>query len=61
MRTQRTDVKTVLGSDYKMNKGGSVVALDRERSYTRKKETNKKAKLNYEQGQHVTCVWAPVK
>ncbi len=44
-----------------MNVGGSVVVLYEERSYTHNKETNKKTRINYEQGQYVMCIWAPVK
>ena len=61
MRNQRADVKKVLGSVHKMNVGGNVVVLDGERSYTQNKETGRKTRINYEQGQYVMCVWVPVK
>ncbi len=44
-----------------MNMGGNVVVLDGERSYMQSKETNEGARINYEQGQCVTYVWALVK
>ncbi len=61
MRTQRTDVKKVMGSVLEMNVGGNVVVLDGERSHMQNKETNKKTMVNYEQGQCIMCVWVPVK
>ncbi len=41
--------------------GGSVVALDGDKSYMQNSETNQKTRINYEQGHHVMYVWAPVK
>ncbi len=61
LRTHRADAKKALGSVHRTNVGASVVVLDGERSYTRSKETNEKTRINYEQGQYVTCVWVPVK
>ncbi len=60
-RIQCADLKKVLGSVHKMNTGGSVVVLGGDESYTQNKETNKKTRINYEQGQCVMYVWAPVK
>ncbi len=34
---------------------------DGDKSYTQNKETSKKTRINYVQGQCVVCVWAPVK
>ncbi len=51
----------MLGSVRKMNMGGKVVVLDCDRSYTQNKETSGKTRINYEKGQYVMCVWAPVK
>jgi hypothetical protein len=61
LRIQRADVKKVLGSVHKMNLGGNVVVLDGERSYMQNKETGKKTRINYEQGQYVMYVWVPAK
>ncbi len=61
MKIQRADVQKVLGSVHNVNMGGIVVALDGERSYVQNKETNKKTRINHEQGQNVMCVWVPVK
>ncbi len=44
-----------------MNMGGNVVVLDGDKSYVQNKETYEKIRINYEQGQSVMCVWAPVK
>ncbi len=44
-----------------MNMGGNVVALDGGKGYLRSKETSRKTRISYEQGQHVVCVWEPVK
>ncbi len=44
-----------------MNMGGNVVVLDGERSYTQNKETNKKTRMIYKQGQRIAYVWVPVK
>ncbi len=38
-----------------------MVVLDGEGSYTQSKELNEKTRMNYEQSQHVTYVWAPEK
>ncbi len=38
-----------------------MVASDGGKSYTKNKVTNKQAWINREQGQYVTCGWAPVK
>ena len=54
LRIQRADVKKVLGSAHKMNMGGDAVVLDGDKSYTQNKETNKKTRINYEQGQCVS-------
>ncbi len=40
-------MKKVLGSTHKMIKGGNVVVLDGERSYTQNKETNEKTRIKY--------------
>ena len=55
LRIQLVDVKMVLGSVRKMNTGGNVVALGGDESYAQNKETNEKTRINYEQGQHVSC------
>ncbi len=39
---------------------GNVAPLDGDKSDTQKMETNKKIRINYEQGQYVMYVWAPV-
>ncbi len=51
----------MLGSVHKSNMGGNGVVLDGDKSYMQNKETNNKNRINYEQGQRVKCVWAPVK
>jgi hypothetical protein len=61
LRIQCADVKKVLGSAHKMNLGGNVVVLDGERSYMQNKETGKKTRINYENGQYVMHVWVPAK
>ncbi len=38
-----------------------VLALDGDKSYMQSKEASEKTRINYEQGQHVTCVCVPVK
>ncbi len=60
LRIQRAGVKKVLGSVRKMIMGGIVVALDGDRIYVQKKETSKKTRINYEQGQYVMRIWVPV-
>ncbi len=61
MRIQCADAKRVQGPVHKMNMGGNVVVLDGDKNYVQNKETNKKTRTNYEQGQYVMCVWAPVR
>ena len=61
LRIQRADGKEVLGSVHKMNMGGNVIVLDGEKSYMQNKETSKKTRINYEQGQYVMYVWVPSK
>ena len=61
LRIQCADVKKVLGSVHKMNMGGNVIVLDGEKSYMLNKETGKKTRINYEQGQYVMYVWVPSK
>ncbi len=41
--------------------GGHVVALDCRKSYTQNKETSKKTRIGYEDGQHVMRLWLPAK
>ena len=61
LRTQCADVKKVLGSVHKMNIGDNVVALNGDKRHMQNKETSKKTRINYEQGQCVMYVWAPVR
>ncbi len=51
----------MLGSGHKMNVGGNAVTLDGDKSYVHNKETIKKTRINYEQGQRDICVWVPAK
>ncbi len=60
-RIQCADAKKVLGSVHKMSVGGNVVVLDGDASHMQNKETKQKTRINYEQGQYVTYVWAPAK
>ena len=61
MKVQCADVKKVLCSVHKMNVGGNVVVLDGEKSYMHNKESGQKAKIRYEDGQYVLCLWLPTK
>ena len=38
-----------------------LVVLDGDKIYMQNKEASKKTRINYEHGQHVRCLWAPVK
>ncbi len=49
-------MKKVLGSVHEMSMGGNVVVFD-----AQNEETNERTRINYEQGQRVIHVWAPVK
>ncbi len=51
----------VLCSVHKMNMGGNVVVLDREKSYMQHKESGKKTRIEYEDGQYVMYVWVPAR
>ena len=42
-----------------MNMGGNVVVLDGERSYMQHKESGKKTRIEYEDGQYVMYLWLP--
>ncbi len=55
------DVKKALGSVHEMSMGGKAVVLDGDERYTQNKDTNQKSRINYEKGQHLMYVWAPVK
>ena len=61
MRIACADVKKALASVHKVNMGGNVIVLDGERGDVQNKETKKRTRINYEHGQCITCVWAPVK
>ncbi len=61
LRMQHADEKKVLGSVRKMNLGGNVVVLDGSWSSVQNKETNEKTRINYDQGQYVVYIWAPMK
>ena len=61
MKVQCADVKKVLCSVHKMNMGGNVVVLDGERSYMQHKESGKKTRIAYEDGQYVMYLWLPAK
>ena len=59
MRVQCADVKKVLCSVHKMNLGGNVVVLDSERSYMQNKESGRRTRIEYEDGQYVMYLWMP--
>ncbi len=59
VKTQRAEVKKVLGSVHKMNQGGNVVVLDGGKSYTQNKKTGQKTRIGYEEGQCVMYLWVP--
>ena len=59
MRVQCADVKKVLCSVHKMNMGGNVVVLDSERSYMQNKESGRRTRIEYEDGQYVMYLWMP--
>ena len=61
MKVQCADVKKVLCSVHKMNTGGNVVVLDGERSYMQHKESGKKTRIEYEDGQYVMYLWVPAR
>ena len=44
-----------------MNMEGNVVVLDGKRSYMQHKESGKKTRIEYEDGQHVMCLWVPAR
>ena len=54
-------VKKVLCSVHKMNMGGNVVVLDGEKSYMQHKDSGKKTRIEYEDGQYVMCLWVPAR
>ncbi len=54
---QRADVKKALGSVYKVNTGGNVVALDGDRSFMQNKTTGQKTTSKYEDGRYVMHTW----
>jgi hypothetical protein len=59
MKIQRADVKKVSRSVHKVNLGGNVVVLGGKRSYTQNKETGKRTRIGYEDGQFVMRLWLP--
>ncbi len=59
MRGQRADVKKVFCSVHKMNMGGHVVVLDSARSYMQNKESGRRTRIEYEDGQYVMYLWMP--
>ena len=61
MRMTCADVKKVLGSVHRMNRGGNVVVMDGERSYMQNKKTGRKTRIHYENGQYVLYMWVPIK
>ena len=61
MRIQRADVKKVLCSVHKMNMGGNVVVLDGEKSYMQHKESGRRTRIEYEDGQYVIYLWMPLR
>jgi hypothetical protein len=61
MKVQCADVKKVLCSVHKMNMGGNVVVLDGEKSYMQHKESGKKTRIEYEDGQYVMYLWVPAR
>ena len=58
MRVQRADVEKVF-SAHKMNLGGNVVVLDGEKSYMQNKESGRRTRIKYEDGQYVMYLWMP--
>ena len=42
-----------------MSLGGNVVVLDGEKSYMQNKESGRRTRIEYEDGQHVMCLWMP--
>ncbi len=50
LKLQFAGVEEALGSAPKVNMRGNVVALDGDESYRQNKESNKKTRINYEQG-----------
>ena len=44
-----------------MNMGGNVVVLDGKSSYMQHKESGKKTRIEYEDGQYVMYLWLPAR
>ena len=59
LRMTCADVRKVLGSVHRMNKGGNIVVLDGPSSYKQNKRTGQKNKIRYENGQYVVYMWVP--
>jgi hypothetical protein len=59
MRMTVADVHKVLGSVHKMNMGGNRVVLDGARSYMENRNSGKKTKIHYEDGQFILYLWVP--
>ncbi len=55
------DVKKVVCSVHRMNMGGNAVVLDGERSYMQHKESGRKSRIEYEDGQYVMYLWRPAR
>ncbi len=61
MKVQCADVKKILCSVHKMNMGGNVVVLDGKSRYMQHKESGKKTRIEYEDGQYVMYLWFPAR
>ena len=59
MRMTCADVRKVLGSVHRMNRGGNRVVLDGDESYIESKQTGRQTKIHYEQGQYILYLWVP--
>ncbi len=53
-------MKKVLGSVHKTSLGDTVVVLDGERSCMQSKASEHKARIKYEDGPCIMCMWGPV-
>ena len=60
-RVQCADAKKLLCSVHKMNMGGNVVVLDGEKSYMQHKESGRRTRIEYEDGQYVMYLWIPAR
>jgi hypothetical protein len=59
MRMTVADVHKCLGSVHKMNMGGNKVVLDGPRSFMENRQSGKRTKIHYENGQFILYLWVP--